>query len=210
MTIYSVRADTVRLADWTQLYQKMPHRMEKAHRFRLERDRLLCIGAGILMTEVLGLRNEDELVYGAYGKPFAPGYPDFNLSHSGEYCVLGIGQGEIGIDIEHVDSAHLNIAPEVFTTAELSWMNKNPLERFYMLWTWKESVMKATGLGLSLAPASFEVLPFIIGQPVLLKGRLLYARSGGMKNYCYSVCASYPVSDLDWAEWHPVSNKHIQ
>ncbi|MBR4577352.1 MAG: hypothetical protein IKO25_09120, partial [Clostridia bacterium] len=87
MTVWAIRTENVRRLDISGLEALMPQRMEKAKRFRFEKDRLLCIGAGYLMIQALGIRNESVLRYGANGKPFAPGYSAFSLSHSGQWCV---------------------------------------------------------------------------------------------------------------------------
>lgn len=200
VTLHAIRADTIRGMDWAPLYDRLPERMERAGRFRLERDRLLCVGAGFLLLEALGLRDESTLRYGENGKPFLPGGPAFNLSHSGAWCILAVGEGSVGADIEQLDARHLEIAPEVCTPGELAWMREEPPERFYMLWTWKESVVKATGLGMTLEPASFEVLPFTRGEPVLLRDTLWYARSGAPDGYRWSVCASRPIEHVRWIE----------
>lgn len=200
-TIYAIHADTIRRMDWTPLRERMPGRMAKADRYRLERDRLLCMGAGLLMLRFAGIRDESQLRQGKNGKPFAPGYPAFNLSHSGQWCVLAMGEGEIGVDIERIDPKNLEVAPTVYTSGELEWMSGSPLERFHTLWTWKESVMKATGQGMALEPGSFEVLPFAAGKPIEVDGKRLFAASGALEGYRYSVCAARPIDRLEWAEW---------
>ena len=201
ITVYALRADRVREMDPSALERAMPERMKRARRFRLERDRLLCAGAGFLLTGALGIRNEDEIRCGGNGKPFAPGYPAFSLSHSGAWCVLAVcADGEIGADIEEIDGRSPEIAPEVCTAAELDWMRADPVERFFRLWTWKESVMKATGLGLALPPASFEVLPFAEGRPLRLLSRDWHARGGRWDDCAYSVCADGPIGAVRWVE----------
>lgn len=198
--LHAIHADTVRRRDAALLERLLPERMKKARSFRFERDRLLCMGAGFLLLEALGLRDESALRYGGNGKPFLPDGPAFNLSHSGQWCVLAVGAGEIGVDIEQLDERNLGIAPMVCTPDELAWMRRDPLERFHTLWTWKESVMKATGLGVALEPGRFEVLPFASGMPVLLRKTLWYARSGTLDGYRYSVCASRPFRRPRWVE----------
>ena len=200
VVIYAINADTVRRTDQAPLRAAMPKRMAKAQRFRFEKDRLLCIGAGILMREIVGIRDESELREDSFGKLSAPGYPEFNLSHSGEWCVLAMARDEIGIDIERTDPAHLSVAPRVFTDAELSWMNESPAERFCQLWTWKESAIKAVGAGLSIDMRSFEALPFIHGGPICLEGRSLYAGTYAPSGYRCSVCVSHPVTCVEWVE----------
>ena len=195
--IYTIRTEAVRKADCSLLAERMPKRVEKAMRYRFERDRLLCLGAGLLMTEALGIRDERELRYGAYGKPYAPGYPAFSISHSGTCCILACGEApDIGADIEEICEAHAGVAPAVYTEAEQAWMKEDPVIRFFRLWTWKESVMKAAGLGMSLAPRSFEALPFAEGKPVRVLGRSWYARETELDNCRISVCADEPIGGL--------------
>lgn len=201
MTVWAIRTENVRRLDLSGLEALMPQRMEKAKRFRFEKDRLLCIGAGYLMIQALGIRNESVLRYGANGKPFAPGYSAFSLSHSGQWCVLACGpQKNIGVDIEQMQENCMDVAPAVYTQRELAWMAADPVNRFFRLWTWKESVMKATGMGMSLAPQTFEVLPFSKGHPVFLQDRAWYARGGDLDGYSYSVCSDEPIGQLRWTE----------
>lgn len=202
VTISAVRTDVLRTLDLSAVEAAMPQRAERARRFRLERDRLLCLGAGYLMMRAAGIRGEVELRYGENGKPCAPGCPPFNISHSGVWCVLASGAPRtIGVDIEAVDPAHLDVAPAVYTSRELAWMAEDPLSRFYRLWTWKESVMKAAGLGLSLAPQSFEALPFASGGSILVRGQRWYARGGMLDGYAFSVCSDEPVGEVKWVEY---------
>lgn len=60
--------------------------------------------------------------------------------------------------------------------------------------------MKALGLGVSLAPDSFDVLPFIQNMPVQGNKNRLYAASGEVEGYCYSVCLPSNRSDkrVEW------------
>ena len=199
ITVCAVRTDTVRQLDPAVLEAAMPERAEKARRFRFEKDRLLCLGAGFLMMSALGIRSGKEILPGKNGKPYAPGYPAFSLSHSGEWCILASGAGnDIGADIEEIDEKQTGIAPEVYTAAERSWMEEDPVNRFFQLWTWKESVMKATGLGMELAPGSFEVLPFAEGREIRLLDRQWYAQGGFWDHCAFSVCADEPAERIRW------------
>ena len=200
VAVYAISAETVRQLDQTSLFRHMPERMKRAEKYRFERDRLLCIGGSLLMRHVVGIRDESKIRQGQYGKPFAPGYPAFNLSHSGEWCILVKGKSEIGADIEKIDENNLTTAPTVYTPCELSWMNEDPLERFYQLWTWKESLIKALETGMFLEPKTFEVLPFIENQPLYMLGQSWYAASDSIPGYRFSVCASAPVGSLKWTE----------
>lgn len=110
VSVYAVHTDVIRNMDWVPVYKRMPARMKRAERYRFERDRLLCVGGGLLLLNTVGIQDESELKYGDCGRAFAPGYPGFNLSHSGEYCLLAVGDAEIGADIEMLDRANLSVA----------------------------------------------------------------------------------------------------
>jgi 4'-phosphopantetheinyl transferase len=86
--------------------------------------------------------------------------PDFNLSHTGDVALIGIGAGlkrgeRIGVDIERADR-EVNadgLARRVLTERERA--DLAPLDtqarrrRFLRLWTCKEAMSKATGDALS-------------------------------------------------------------
>ncbi len=200
MKVYAISIHTVRQLDWSPLIRYMGDRMKRAERFRFEKDRLLCVGGAFLMRQVLGIQDESQLRSGQYGKLYAPGYPEFNLSHSGEWCILSKWDSEVGVDIEGIDRKNLTVASMVYTRDELAWMNEDPLERFYLLWTWKESLMKAVGKGMNLEPLSFEVLPFDQKRPLRLCGKTWYAASGSRGGYRFSACAATPIDGLEWVE----------
>ncbi|QQK77682.1 4'-phosphopantetheinyl transferase superfamily protein [Salicibibacter cibarius] len=81
--------------------------------------------------------------------PFA-----FNLSHSGQWIagVASIERMIIGIDIEEIKPVPgwLMKDSNIFTHDERRWLFESecPTERFYTLWTAKESCLKAMGTGL--------------------------------------------------------------
>lgn len=89
------------------------------------------------------------------GKPFIPGGPQFNISHSEDMVVLAITESTaIGIDIEKIRTINVDdfsqYVPEVAGLQEkydADQVNK----LFFDCWTKKEAVLKAYGTGL-LAP----------------------------------------------------------
>ena len=202
ISIHVIDTETVRSADCRLLESRMPGRYAKAMRYRFERDRLLCLGAGLLMMDVLGIRDEEELRFGPFGKPYAPGRQTFSISHSGSRCILACGgEAQIGADLEEIKPRHLDLAKRVFTGNEQIWMAEDPEERFFMLWTWKESVMKATGMGMTLTPESFEVLPFAEGKPVRIADRNWYAWGGRLAQSRVGVCLEEPFGQVRLVEY---------
>jgi len=91
--------------------------------------------------------------------------PDFhyNLSHSGRYVVIAWGNTEVGVDVQqHDTTADLEgIGARFFTSDELIYIREDAnqrTERFYEIWTKKESCLKYTGEGLKRNMRSFSTL----------------------------------------------------
>ncbi len=80
----------------------------------------------------------------------------FNISHTNGLVVLAITVGrEIGVDTESTQrNAPLEVADRFFSEREAQAMRAMPLAdqplRFWELWTYKESYIKARGMGLAL------------------------------------------------------------
>ncbi|MFN0127473.1 MAG: 4'-phosphopantetheinyl transferase family protein [Verrucomicrobiales bacterium] len=102
------------------------------------------------------------------GRPRVDGAPqgfDANWSHSGPWIALVISRsGPAGVDIEQLrpDLPHQELAPVVCSPGELKALDALAHDtaarhHFLRLWTAKEALMKATGLGAALDPASIEV-----------------------------------------------------
>lgn len=93
----------------------------------------------------------------------------FNLSHTGDALMLGMVEGQdvqIGVDIEvrreTVD--YLLVAQRFFSTYErdLVAQASSPSERerlFFQIWTAKESLIKAVGMGISFGLNLFSLHP---------------------------------------------------
>ena len=146
-------------------------RRERIQRYLRDEDKARCLLAGLLLRKSCGVTDDCQLTYGENDKPYLKNSDThFNISHSGDYVVLATADREVGVDIEKVipysDEAAVcrSKAARCFTQQELDWMRQEGFrigsdEAFYRLWTAKESVMKASGLGFSLAPDTFCVLP---------------------------------------------------
>jgi 4'-phosphopantetheinyl transferase len=88
----------------------------------------------------------------------------FNLSHSKGFAIFAITRGrEVGIDIEQVDGtrAWRDVAKVFFTGCEREVISRLPADRqiemFFEIWTRKESILKALGMGLQFDPAHIDV-----------------------------------------------------
>jgi 4'-phosphopantetheinyl transferase len=136
-------------------------RKARALRYIRNADRARCVASGLLLRKICGVTDERQITYGKNGKPYlSNGSMHFSLSHSGGYAILAAADAEIGADIEKITAYDGAVAARCFTEEELRWLEEQGGdEAFFVLWTAKESVMKASGLGFSLPPRSFCVLP---------------------------------------------------
>lgn len=95
-----------------------------------------------------------DFLYTSNGKPFIRDFPiHFNLSHSNNIALLGISSSNIGVDIEYINpDVEIEELMKIFAyTKEIEWViSNNSLERFYNLWTVKESILKYQGIGITV------------------------------------------------------------
>jgi len=143
-----------------------PERRARVERIRRKEERRRSLCAELLLMTALQRRgiSEYSVALGTHGKPYLAGNENlfFNLSHAGEYALCAISDVEVGCDIERIDPAiNLAVADRFFTSEESAWIHaaitrEEQVDRFFRLWTLKESLMKATGKGFSLSPRAFS------------------------------------------------------
>ncbi len=139
-------------------------RKGKIARFRFDKDKIRCLFAEVLLRYALQSRfNISDPVIGRdqYGKPYLADHPElfFNLSHSGDWVVCGLGDRKLGIDVERMEQIDLSIADDQFSREEAAYLSSLPKEEklssFYTIWTLKESFTKLDGRGLGIPLNSF-------------------------------------------------------
>lgn len=101
------------------------------------------------------------------GAPLIAGHPEVgcSISHAGAVAVVALRTaGPVGIDIEPVDRQLLDVdalVPVACTGAEGAAIRALPVHertaRFLSLWTGKEAVLKALGVGLQTDPRTVAV-----------------------------------------------------
>ena len=153
---------------FSEYYAKMPqYRREKIDFLKRRDDKIRSLGAGVLLSRALksvGVDENAEISVDKNGKPFLKDAKNvnFNLSHSGKLVMCAISEFEVGCDVELVKDGRIDVAERFFTVAEREFITagdgeKNKNERFFRLWTLKESFIKANGAGLSLPLGTFSV-----------------------------------------------------
>lgn len=151
--------------DYQRLYEKATReRRLRAHRCRRREDALRCVVADALLRYALG--------HGGYtvdktpsGKPFLRDREGFhyNLSHGGNWVALAFGDSEVGVDVE--ETARITdtdaISRRFFSAEEQRYLREarsRSRDRFFEIWTGKESYVKYLGTGLGKDLTSFSVL----------------------------------------------------
>ncbi len=161
-----------------------PQRLEKALRCRFSDDQKRCVAGGLLLRAFLG---DTAIAADEYGKPRAANGAFFNLSHSGDWALLALGDNEIGCDIErHRQADALRLGKVVFTENELRTIRENPdrLGQFYRFWTKKEALLKCMGKGFHRAAKSVDVCADVFSED----GLDYYIQTKVFADYTISVC----------------------
>ena len=173
-----------------------PERLAKAKSFAFESDYLRSIGAGYLLYSILGLESKD-IYYKENGKPLSEKTDKgFNLSHSGDYIILATGEGAIGADIEKLGEYKSGVAKRIFTDEELAYISEAPEERFYLLWSLKESASKAIGKGINFDFKLFNALPLLHGKAIKIDNAELFGKAFIYNGYSVAVCSQRTVRKI--------------
>ncbi len=151
-----------------------PAEREQQQRFYFERDRCRYLVTRALVRTVLSRYLPVEprdwtFSTNAYGRPQAVNAAaqdaglSFNISHTHSLIVLGVTQRRaLGVDVENVRDrqASIAVADRYFAPREVEVLRAAPRHeqqyRFFEYWTFKESYIKARGMGLSLPLDKFS------------------------------------------------------
>ena len=175
-------------------------RRKKIDRYRYPKDKRLSLAAEVLLKKALEQNGIPayEVEQDENGKPYLCGNSSvkFNLSHSEERVMCVISNREVGCDVEKVRETDCKLAKRFFTDTECEWIDGAGEEsggsdvlsekgnRFFRLWTLKESFIKAVGLGMRLSLKEFS---FHIEQ-----GSVRIEQSVNQEQY---FCKEYDLND---------------
>jgi 4'-phosphopantetheinyl transferase len=149
-----------------------PDELARAHRFHFDRDRRRYIACRAILRTILARYLNCQpadlaFVYGPQGKPALAATCDgsglsFNASHSHDLALYAVARGRrVGVDVEHLREIReaRDIARRYFTPAEAERLDAThrPAAEFLRLWTRKEAVIKAVGVGLSMPLNCFDL-----------------------------------------------------
>ena len=131
--------------------------------FRQRKDQLISFTSELLKKYYLAdylAANPHDLEIGRtyYGKPYLlnAAYQDidFNISHSGDYVILAVVKNaRVGIDLElqSNESGITELSQLTFSQSECQLVGDSR-ENFFRLWSKKEALLKALGVGFGGEP----------------------------------------------------------
>lgn len=178
----------------------------KADRYRHIRDKHLCVISYLLL--LYGLKSEDKTIsdfefqYNNFGKPYFNKSINiyFNISHCRCGVACGISSNELGVDIQDIVKADDAVLNRVCSLEELKYIksSSNPDKDFTKLWTYKESCLKAKGMGISddLKKVNFTHSTNLVYHGDLVGTTIIEA------NYIITVCSyeSIKCSKVTWED----------
>ncbi len=228
--------DEIRDDALLQRYDRLlaPDEQKQRHRFHFEIDRHRYLVTRALARTVLSRYAAIEpeawsFSSNGYGKP-AIANPDsnarhinFNISHTKSLVLVGVtSDGPLGVDVENCKSraAPLNVADEFFAPEEVEELRALPRERqsdrFFEYWTFKESYIKARGMGLSIPLRLFSfhfpdertvgvsIRPELNDSP----SRWRFWQFRPTESYVVAVCAEAAVASRQLVAWKAVPLLH--
>ena len=121
----------------------------------------------LILAKYLGCPETDIVFsYNKNGKPELaednPASLQFNLSHSGNYCLLAVtAESDVGVDIERFQTGrdYAALAERFFSATEHRLLGSSLDETlFYRMWVLKEASVKARGMKLLAGLDRFECI----------------------------------------------------
>lgn len=156
----SIHIDVSRLEQFIQL----PDDLQRKAKIQLQKQAIYQFRNQLLSQQLQREIQNSDFSKTEYGKPYLTQFPQaaFNHSHSRKHYALAYSDTipQVGVDVEDLDRAvrfealaqHAFHPEELHCWAELDYS----LEYWFRVWTTKEAVLKASGLGIRLTLKEFN------------------------------------------------------
>ena len=153
--------------NYNSAFLSMPEdRRARTDRLKQPEDRTRSVGAYLLLQQAYKAytKVDDDLpqiLIGDNGKPYFDACNiHFNLSHAGDLVLCALSYRPVGCDVERKSKNFEGIAKRFFAPEEYDWIMQetDSGQAFIKIWTLKESLLKATGLGIGYPMDSFSVV----------------------------------------------------
>ena len=156
----SIHIDVSRLEQFIQL----PDDLQRKAKIQLQKQAIYQFRNQLLSQQLQREIQNSDFPKTEYGKPYLAQFPQaaFNHSHSRKHYALAYSDTipQVGVDVEDLDRAvrFEALAQHAFHPEELRcWAELDySLEYWFRVWTTKEAVLKASGLGIRLTLKEFN------------------------------------------------------
>jgi 4'-phosphopantetheinyl transferase len=189
------------------------------HRFILSRAMLRLVVSGYTSVPAQNIR----FSIGPNKKPFLHGLLDinYNVSHAGDLALIAISCGPIGVDVERIDPAYQyeEVVPGCFSYRENNFLKTvpDPRKSFYLFWTRKEALTKATAKGID---DDLKFVPSLDGLSAVMPEKLGSCDDWTVKSfhtadqYIASVAHTPAIQNIFFSEtdhfWHRLITNGVQ
>ena len=155
-------------------------RREQALKFKHTFGQYCCLKSWLMLQDLVEIPKyrDIDFRYNEHGKPYWENGPYFSISHCKQGIAVAIDDQPIGIDIEGIRHADEDLIARTMNEEERLRIKELGIREFTRLWTRKEAVVKAQGVGIQ----SFEQL-----QHIMSKSRDLEISTFEKENYIYSI-----------------------
>ena len=161
VNIYVLNTDRLEGAVESILLSIAPYYVRRYEEAKIKEAKMQELGAGWLLSSILGIDSDDRLTRGKYGKPGIKNMPqgcvfsEISISHADNYAVLAAANIPVGVDIESEENLSLPILKRVLPASSYERLKKDASSDGYALakaWTEVEAVIKADGRGFNIDP----------------------------------------------------------
>ena len=132
-------------------------RREQALQYKHLFGQFCCLKSWLMLMKELaseGVSKVEDFKYNEHGKPYIENGPYFSISHCKQGIAVALDNEPIGIDIETIRHADEDLIARTMNAAERLRIRGVGEREFTRLWTQKEAIVKAQGVGIR----SFEQL----------------------------------------------------
>jgi 4'-phosphopantetheinyl transferase len=179
---------------------------EKASRIFIPQDKERYVVSKFCLRNVLGLclglpAHQIDLISPEHQKPSVKGL-EFNISHTGDYILIAISPKAVGIDIEYLNREFdfKSILDITFSKREIAFIGDKNVDptNFYVMWTRKEALLKASGESVSDNLHLIECLSeHLKREDQMFKMRTFLIEDG----YVASIASSLDQKELHFWNW---------
>jgi 4'-phosphopantetheinyl transferase len=142
----------------------------RANRYQQEKDRVRFIVSRVALRNLMSRYTNQPAAsvtfnIGSNKKPYVDGSDlKYNVSHSDTWVLIAIANSDVGVDTETISASFpfQSILADNFSNAEIEFTGRSA-ENFYLLWTRKEALTKATAQGLD---ENLKFIPSLDGSHV--------------------------------------------